>query len=64
MSAGVVKQVDALDSKSSGACSMRVRFPPPAPKATSTDCGLFIWIVLSRYLKINVTETVRGFDFY
>lgn len=39
MQAEVVELADALDSKSSGSNTMRVRFPPSAPDATS-NAGL------------------------
>jgi hypothetical protein len=36
MQAEVVELADALDSKSSGSNTMRVRFPPSAPDMTMT----------------------------
>ena len=49
LEAGVVKLVDARDSKSRGACPMRVRFPPPAPQNTSMLIPRITIFVQSRF---------------
>ena len=58
--AGVVKLVDALDSKSSGRKPVRVRVPPPAHKKNSSGNGaIFILGGIDERFSISKSE----FDF-
>ena len=56
--AGVVKLVDAEDSKSSGRKSMRVRFPPPAPNKNQRS--LPFWVTPFFYGEMTVGENVAA----
>jgi hypothetical protein len=62
--AGVVKQVDALDSKSSGACSMRVRFPPPAPLLSEGLNGFRLAPFLFALYRYRARSGIKASDYF